>query len=231
MYQTPQPTPLLIKSLFVEFNGLTTEVYSLVDNLDGTYSFGVCNKRNLIVCSIVFFDGLPYEVTSINGNIITVSGGSVPVGEMTYPVTYFFNGTPIMVGNELDRVLDASQKTPMAYLYEPLTDDFNDEESMIERDSRIRLFFLDQSNFMDWDTEQHYSGAVQPMYELAQAFVAYLRTNGGVGELGDYSITYIPNFSIVRNQNGTTKKIFNDDLSGVELSISIPFLKSYVCLC
>lgn len=225
------PTALLISELFEDFKiYLTPELKQVTDNLNGTFTLRFCNTAHLRECSMVLFGATQYEVISINDKDAIVKGTSYPTGDPLFPEVYFYNGTPIMVGHELDSVLSADQKTPFLYLYEPITDKyFNLDLSIIERESNVVMYFLDQSNYQDWDTDQHYSGAVSPMFNLAGLFMEFLMQDTRVGEIEDYSITYIPNFSIVRNVGGTSRKIFNDDLSGVELKVSIPFYNNFDC--
>jgi len=57
-----------------------------------------------------------------------------------------------------------------------------------------------------------------------------LKASKLIGKIEDYSIRDYLKFG-VENSSGYTENIFNDNFSGVELTITLPILKKYLCAC
>ena len=228
-----EATVNIIKQLVADFNAKLVGIYTDPIGLgSGLQTIKVCETSHLRPGSIITIGIIEYEVVSIVGTLITLKGGSTITtsGTFAFPEVFFFHGTPIMVGSELNNIRDSEAKTPFIYLYEVLEDEFIEEVgSSIERNSNLRLFFLDQANFKDWDTEHHYSEAIVPMNKLSAEFIHFLKTNGNIGLFPNFSLIYHANFTIKYTTNGHETRLFNDELSGVELKINLPIKKSFVC--
>ena len=95
---------------------------------------------------------------------------------------------------------------------------------MMRVSRRLGLFFLDVANYADWDTDQHYSNVIIPQSKLCDYFLANIRKYQGriIGDRGGTQILHAK-FGEYRDLKGHVNSIFNDRLSGVELSIDLLF--------
>lgn len=225
----------LIGELVEGFNP-STFVTDVVDHLDGTFTVTVCNTLNIRNGSPFVLNGDDYIAISVNtrfGEITYASLVAPLVNDTVFgTVPFYFHGTPMATGNEMSRILSGSDKLPMIYLLEIITDvKDKDPESSIDRLTDVRLFFLDEANFGDWDTDQHYSEAIIPMMNYADLFVDYLIESSNVGVINDYELTYHAKFGLnYKTNSGHIQNLFPEKLSGVQLRIKMPILKSLSCV-
>ena len=227
------PTVDLVEAL-VNLITVNEPIKELTDNGDGTYTINVCDVHYARPLCPITIGGVDYPVTEISGQDITFTASSAPVGStFTLPAPFYFHGTPTATGAELASIQSHENKFPMVYLHEILRDRTPAEvDAGIQRESDVRIFFLDQANFEDWDTDQTYSDAINPMRNLCEAFLNIVKDNSGIAPLeSDYDIFSYAKFGIRRNVNGVETNLFSEMLSGVELQITIPFKKSFVCNC
>lgn len=228
------PTPTIIGELISGFNPSTT-INAIVDNLDGTFTITVCNTLNIREKLTFKIGATDYEAKSVDTELCTITyeSASAPLSSnLVYgSPMFYFHGTPMATGNELSKINESSEKTPMAYLLEIVTDiKDNDPESLIDRNSDVSLFFLDEANFGDWDTDQHYSNAIVPMMNYAELFVKYLDSTSGIGKIDSYQLTYHAKFGLnIRTNSGHIQNLFPEKLSGVQLRVTLPILRSLTC--
>jgi hypothetical protein len=230
------PTVDIIETLVEGFNP-TSDITNVVDNLDGTFTITVCNTLNIREKSPFKVNDLDYVATIVDTKTKEIVYESVVaplVNQLIKGTTpFYFHGTPMATGNEITRILDSGNKLPMIYLLEIITDEFNNTpDSDIDRNSTVNLFFLDEANFGDWDTDQHYSEAILPMMNYAKLFVDYLEDSRNIGQFDTYSLTYRAKFGLnIRTNSGHIQNLFPDKLSGVQLAITLPIRKNLACVC
>lgn len=228
------PTVDIIEELVEGFNP-TTQITGVVDNGGGSYTITVCNTLNIREKSPFKVDGNSYTAKSVNTKtkeityttVVAPSVNDVVEGS----VPFYFHGTPMATGSEITRILNSVNKLPMIYLLEIITDiKDNTPDSIIDRRSNVLLFFLDEANFGDWDTDQHYSEAIVPMMNYAELFVKYLENNSNIGVIDSYELTYHAKFGLnIKTNGGHVQNLFPDKLSGVQLSITLPIRKGLIC--
>jgi hypothetical protein len=228
------PTVDIIESLLSGFNP-STAIKTITDNLNGTITVTVCDTLNLREDLTFTLNLVTYKVISISGNSVTFATATLPLkGDLIFPKKpFYFHGTPIATGNELAIIGNSTDKLPMVYLLEIIQDSFpNELTSSIDRETTVRLFFLDEANFEDWDTDQHYSQAIQPQANYALAFRKYLQNHRSIGLLqGSTDLIYRAKFGLSVTQNGVSRNLFAENLSGVEMELTLPIKKSLDCLC
>lgn len=229
------PTVDIIEELVDGFNP-STMITSVVDNLDGTFTITVCNTINIREQSPFKIGATDYTAISVDTQYREITFESLiapTINDIVYgSVPFYFHGTPMATGSEITHILETSNKLPMIYLLEIITDNKdNDPESSIDRLSTVSLFFLDEANFGDWDTDQHYSEAIVPMMNYAELFVNYLNDTPNVGRIDNYDLTYHAKFGLnIRTSGGHIQNLFPEKLSGVQLRITLPILKSLSCV-
>ena len=218
----------LVESLTFTFN-----IDSIVDNGDGTYTLNGCKTYQLQAmpnCTIEI-GGLPYTITNVEHNeSITITGNPVPtVNSFTVPAPFYFHGTVIQTNLELSQI-EFFDRIPMVYLLEVLEDNYNNNSEIpLDRESSLRLFFLTNADFTDWKTSDHYKNAVLPMRNLADGFIHALNGNKFIDNFDNYTLINRVNFGVYTTDKGYTQQIFNDNLSGVEMQVTLPILPEFRC--
>lgn len=211
---------------------------SIVDNGDSTYTIETCNTGYLFPCYEFKIDGVDYKVINeigkdfIFNERFTIKGNIVPTTtEITLDSLKYYHGTVIATKEELSRKELSSDKFPMAFLLEIIEDDFNNkDDSRVDRNSKLRLFFLSETDENNWTTNEHYEFSIKPMRNLLYKFIAHLNDSNLIGKIDSYKATNHAKFGVyLSSKGGHTQRIFNDKLSGVELGIDLPILKSRQC--
>lgn len=180
-----------------------TEVTSVVDNQDGTIIFLVLDNFILEITEIMFY--VPNDVKVKHGTIID---GNI----------------------QLTTIKDGEDKYPLIFQHEITRETFfNDKRNKLERESEVDLFFLCVADFKDWQIAEHNKFTIKPMRELALKFIEELKTSNGIGEFDTFEILDHVKFGVYTTEKGHTERIFNDNLSGVQLRMTIPFLKTCGC--
>jgi len=221
----------IVESLVSQLD-FTFIIDSCTDNLDGTYTLATCNTYQLQTlpnCPISI-DGSSYVITEVvNNQSITIKGTSKPiVTEFAIPKPFYFHGTAIKTNIELSKI-DTFNKFPMVYLLEVLQDRFFARDEVNERETDLRLFFLAPSKFGEWTTDDHYKGAILPMRNLAYQFIKVLNDSKLINNFAEYTLINRVNFGVYVTDKGNESRIFNDDLSGVEMRITLPIKRNLNC--
>ena len=204
---------------------------SITDNLDGTWTIESCNTLWLTRGSKFNIGLLEYEVIDIEPNeSITVSGEEEPELNFVINLPFFSHGTTLAKNSELNAVSNASDKLPMIWLHEITKERFSkDPDSVIDRESDCDLFFMAETNAPDWLTLDHDKYAIKPMRNMVESFLSALNYSGKTSDGIDYDILDHANFGRYNAEKGHIKKVFDDDMSGCQLMITIPFLVDSLC--
>jgi len=227
----------IVEELISQLN-IVVKFKSIVDNGDSTYTIETCNTGYLFPCYDFQIDGIDYTVLNEEGKEFvfnekfTIKGDVVPTAtETTLDSLKYYHGTVIATKEELARKELSSDKFPMAFLLEVLEDDFNNiDDSRVDRNSQLRLFFLSETDEDNWTTNEHYEFSIKPMRNLVYKFIAHLNESNLIGKINSYKAINHAKFGVyLSSKGGHTKRIFNDKLSGVELAIDLPILKSRAC--
>ena len=210
---------------------LTVEIQSITDNTDGTYLLEICNTSYLQKGFTVTIDSVSYEITILIKDVsITVSGSVLPTATSftAYPLHYT-HGTLVQTNEELAKIKTASNKTPLIFVHETIEDDFHGVISSLDRTSSIRLFFLTQSNWSKFSTDEHYQEALNQMQELVVMFIAELNASRRVKQIEAYKVKNHTKFANYL-QGSYDKAFFDKNMTGCELNITIDFLKIDDCI-
>lgn len=173
---------------------------------------------------LIDIDGTDYEIVSVVDNkSIEVVGVINDPNYYIVPNPFYFHGTPILTNAHINGAKD-KDKYPMVYLYEILREKDKRINSRIARESDLRLFFLDNANFGEWDTDDHYSKRLLGLNNLVDEFIESARAYGCCFYLYETDFTRINhvNWGVWRDNAGHEKKLFDDELTGVELSFTLP---------
>lgn len=215
----------LVSSLSRTVNILGNQVVdgNIVLTLDCTYWLMVESKYEI--------DGKIYRVVSIVDKVVTfkplITGSVITVDSFVLSGPVYFNGTLKMVKQEVNNQYDKEKILPMIWLREVFEDDkTNDEESMIDRSTDIRLYFVASANYTDWLYNDHYDHVIYPMQTMVEAFLALIRRSRFFTDVFDYRKTNLINISVEGNQESS---IFDINLTGIELRIFSEIRKDLNC--
>lgn len=194
----------------------------------GQTRYNVCKTYHARKGSIIIVNGTEYEALSVVYNeYIIIEGEPAGITKITVKTPNYFHGTAMAVNAELDP-LDKSLKFPMVYCYEIIPERFYDEpDSVIDRDAELRLYFLDNANFKDWTTQQHYDYVIDGMKSLQVHMLEKFKSCPKIGKFDTHDVINHVKFGVWTDQKGHTSNLFNENLSGVELLINLPLLKNF----
>ena len=201
----------------------------------------VCETTGwLTIGKVISINALEYKINSIENNVsLTVEpfNHSTPVALDTteviqHEITYF-HGKPSSVNNEYSLKDEYTRnKTPFSWVYENYEYTGEDTESAFAAEfNGIRIFFLDWTKVQEWNNDEHNKYVIKPMENLAKMVVAYIKEDYSFRRPENYRIKPHTRFGVDRTNKGDDKKIINEDLSGVELNISLQLYNLDFCKC
>jgi hypothetical protein len=163
-------------------------------------------------------NGVTYRVISfVLNDYIIVSGASIPNPiNSLFPVPnpVYLHGTLKDARDEVTAQEDKELVYPLVYLKEVIRDQKNtDDESMIEREVDLRLFFINSADSTNWITDNHYTEVINPIQSMVDLFMFRIdRSALWMDEL-DYSLLPLIDISVDGEQE---KSLFDTNVSGIE---------------
>jgi hypothetical protein len=217
----------------VEGINKTIEIDSVVDNGDGTYTLLTCKTLYIQENFPITINSNDYTVTTVVKNTsIVVKGDVLPTADsFDLYAPYYFHGTVIKTKNEMEtkKALNGDTQLailPFTYLKEILRDkNFRaGSGSPFKKETDLQLFHLTYSDFTDWSTTDHYEKSVKQMTVMADLFIESANNHSLVAPFEDLPDTTTPrvNFGVYVD-NGNETRIFVDQLSGVEQTLTLRF--------
>jgi hypothetical protein len=200
-----------------------------ITNVGNTYTINTAETHSLAVGDYVKISGTDYKIITLtNDTKFTVTSTTAITGTIwTALAPYYFYGTPIMIANTIDKITDYQNKYPVIVLFETMPADSNDgyidKESPIERTVALEMYFMDEANYSDWASEDYYSNVINDMQTLVDSFIAECQINVQIGSFTKHKETNYSKWNLVRLDTG--KNVFNAQLSGIGLNISLPIKK------
>ena len=216
---------------------LVSKAVEWINNGDDTYTLPLCRtywfKVGDYIIDPVSTDKL-YLTSVVKDESITVQSFYPPSSNSVgLPDVKYFHGTIINTNNELTNIPKSTNKVPMVYLLEQFEERYFTGDSVLDREVTLRMFFLDEANTNVWTTDEHYENVINRTREILDYFIyQVLFKTKGIGKINEYFTTNRVNFGVYQTEKGTINQVFNDQLSGIELRITIPISKNYVdCYC
>jgi hypothetical protein len=215
----------VVEAISIEFTAKT-----ITENANGTYTLTTDDTLHLQEGFSITIGAVTYEIlTVVKDALITINGISLPTIKVfnIYPPVYY-HGTVRKVKAEIKGATTAQNvfaRTPFIYLREIIEDNVNTKyaNSTIEKTTDLQILFLTQCNYADWKIVDHYSKSIGPMRNLVENFVDKLYKNKMIGRFENYRAKPHVNFGVYVTDKGETKSIFTDNLSGIEMNITLPF--------
>lgn len=226
-----QLTVYLLKDFIENTLDLSGQVESAV--FDGTNTtITTCDIFHLRESMTVLLDDVAYTVLSVDQELNTFTVAGDLTGSFIYevPNPFFFWGTPRQAQTELSNT-DPASKYPFVYLKEIIRERNFDQFASLERESDVRLFFLDEMNKMDWHTVELYSNVLIGLNKLVDAFITQLRASSKF-YLQETTFERVNHsdfgLNIIDNE-GHLSALFADNLSAVDLSFTLPVRSCCTC--
>lgn len=154
------------------------------------------------------------------------------VNQIVWTKPLFYQTGTRLAANQEWTMADSNlgNKLPLVWLLETINEKFYGPQSPLERESELRIFFLDETDITQFYTEDHRNNVVQPMTELAQKFIDVVLNTPAGRMVESYQIRTFSRFG-VESQKGVIQNILDANLSGVELQLTLPVFKKYCCEC
>lgn len=198
----------------------------------------LCNNKWIRVGQyLTDADSRLWLITSIasNGDVsVTKPSGAIDLIKrqtLTIKAPKFLFGTHTSANNEYTlRGQDNRVKLPLVWLVESISESEYGIRQSKERDSQIRLYFLDDNDPSQYLNEDFRLNVVSPMIALKDEIIRVIQNNLLFDVLDDWRTRPVTRFGN-ENEKGVFENILSDNLSGVELVITLPIFKSGSCLC
>ena len=209
----------------------TVTIDTITDLGDGIYRLDTCCTYWLRPCKTITINSIDYRIQSfVQNESLTIKGDVVP-GLTTFTITppFYKHGTPMATNNELFHV-DNDQQLPLVWLLEILTQSvFQNEENPLDYSSDLRLFFLDEYDPEDDLTSDIYTDIVRPMQSMVEEFIKEVRKDGIYNDVDEYRTINWSKFGVYTTNKGSTSKVLDAYLSGIEVKITLEIMKITDC--
>lgn len=197
---------------------------NVVDNGGNNYTLSTTNTKHLRPPKSIEIGGNDYQIVDfIQDQSITIQGSApIALDPFTLAIQPFqyWHGTVIQTNNERINIPDKTSSTPFVYFPETFTEDYGGiDDGYVE--VPIRLFFLDESDFENYYTEDYYKYVINPMRSSCASFINQLYKTKGVMNIDDIKLKNHTRFATFINQQGYESNLFAETLSGVELECTI----------
>ncbi|MFA5234190.1 MAG: hypothetical protein WC390_07305 [Sulfurimonas sp.] len=200
-----------------------TDTITSITNSGTTYTINTANTHRLVVGDYIKINSIEYKITSLTVNTrFTVTSTSAITGTTwTASAPYFYYGTVQYISNSLDKITDYQNKFPVIVLFETMPADVNDNNtSTIERTIDCEMYFMDESDYVNFTSDEYYTQVINPIQLYVDSFIEALKVHAQIGELDRHNETPYSVWNMIRLSTG--KNVFNANLSGIGLRINIP---------
>jgi len=206
-------------------------------SITGGDTITLCSTLHVTVGSTVG-DGLgnDYNVTAMTDNtsIVVEPLGASPAtfagAVVIAPYITPLHGSPSSTNEEyLDIQQVSRDKTPFIWLLESYEYEQQSLDSAIVAKYDARLFFMDLTYEELWINDQHNDLAIKPMENLQIAFKNVIDNDYTFKRMSNYRVRVRPRFGVEVTNKGSDDKIINEDLSGVEVNMTIELYDMSIC--
>ena len=222
---------------------ITDIIEDVVNQMDNTLKITKVGGNNVYFCDLKWFrlgkaitgeDSQPYLVDDVNytAKKLTLSlPFTSPETTVTFDRPYYFHGTPMTTNNEWQAFTNNEEaKCPFIWLIEPVSEVFNGYESVIERESEVRLLFIDNRDSVNWINDDIHENRSTALYGMVDEFIATLERLPNFKRNLQYSVRNLTKLG-TENSNGFERNIISADLTALDVRITLPIYKESLCNC
>ena len=146
-------------------------------------------------------------------------------GLFTIPEPYYLAGTKLSANREWTLPTnDVTEKTPIIWLLDAIRYRKYGRESTLDFETDLRIFFLDETDIVNYYTLDHRENVVEPMTELINEFLEVINSNVQYKPVLEFDLITFSRFG-VESENGMFQNILDANLSGVELRFTLAKFK------
>lgn len=227
----------IVKDEIVEKMDNSLRVVKIVDN-GGTYTLTICNSVKWARVKLTISDAAlnAYTISAVDysARLITVT----PLGAYAWTSTTgtlqkpkFFIGTPMRTNEEwLQFSNDERNKVPFIWMVEPTQERVKPDSDGKERESDIRIVFIDSNNSPGWITTDVHEKRLKALYNMVSEFFRTIENNPLFGDIeSDRQIRNLTRFG-TETSNGFERNIIDADLTGIDARVALPIMKQS-CKC
>jgi hypothetical protein len=198
---------------------------------DITQKIEICNTKWARSGKPISQIGGDYVIDEVETDeYITIKDQVGLTGTFYIPQPYFLGGTRIAANREWTiSTPDLLSKTPIIWLLHDINYKVFGRNNTEDWESTLRLFFLDETNVVNYYTKDHTTNVVEPMTQLANEFVDIVEKDKSFKTLEEYEVINFTRFG-TESQGGSFQNILDANLSGVELRITLTKYKGN-CVC
>lgn len=172
--------------------------------------------------------GNEFTITEIEADTYikaTNKDGLLLDGVITIYGPLFLSGTKTATSLEFTKITkDVIAKTPLIWLVEFIRLQKYGRESALDFSTELRIFFLDETNILNYKTKDHRLNVVNPMGRLLDAFIDVVGKDRRFKRLVDYEVLTFSRFG-TETDAGAFQNILDANLSGLELRITLEMFK------
>jgi len=139
-------------------------------------------------------------------------------------------GTRTATNNEWNlKTPNLLNKTPLIWCLELVNETHYGNEASLERDIEMRVFFLDETDILNYATKDHRQQVVRPMTYLAHAFKKVIDKNMLFKSITQFNVLGFSRFG-TESVTGMIENILDANLSGTSVQFTISKYKES-CKC
>ena len=230
------PVQLFLEPFISKLNFEVCTSVSNYDTIEECTTLDVCDTGHLDPCYLtgtcdiktININGVEFDVKDyVYCESITVFGQPAIADEykITLPAPKYLYGTPLSVNQELADNKNCD-KYPLVYLFEPITESFDDRwDSCIEREVSVKLFFMNATNPED-NCNKDFVDELLPMRNLAERFVDCIKNDRKhFSGVTNFKLTSHSNFGRL-GKDGYFEQYFNENLNAIQLDVSFSINKN-----
>lgn len=173
------------------------------------------------------------QAVDYDTEVITLVDATGFTGNMVLQKPYFFVGTPMATNSEWKKFsANEFAKVPFIWMVEPTAERPDYTGASIERESDIRVVFLDSNNVKDWITTQTHDFKLQSLYNMYEQFILTIQNNPlfDRDRLTSAAIRNLTKFG-TETANGFDSNIIDANLTGLDARITLPIQELGECKC
>jgi len=212
----------------------TITVTRIEDGAVATSKLFVCDLKWLEVGQTIMDDqNRTALITSVGSNFVTIVKNPNYVWDSkVFTIIkdiYFFRGTPLAVDAEwVQYARIEEQKTPFVWLVGETQEKFFAKNQSLERESELRIFFLDIIDIRKNTTKQIHDNRLKYLNLWVDAFFQVIAKDSIFGLFDSWDSKNISRFGIETPQ-GYEKLIIDSNLCAVEVKFTLPIYKDEKC--
>lgn len=220
----------IVKREIIDKMAFKLEVKSISGNL-----LTVCNPKWARVGGFITDEAnLIYKIVDVQyfneSGIITLEGNFLGQNVFLKMPIYLF-GTPLEVNSEWGLLTKIEKdKIPFIWLVLPTREVPFNRESSVERESELRIIFVDNRLVTNWKVKDIHKFRVQPLLNMVEEFKKVIEKNTKFKTVTDYAERVLDKLGS-ESEKGFIANIIDANLTAVELRLSLPIYKGSKCNC